>query len=65
MNQLILRAAKSSMIPVAESHIQPSSEIPAPCENRGPDRATGRASLAEKQFLSVHSGGSCLYVISL
>lgn len=65
MNQLILKAAKSSMIPIAESLIQQSSEIPSPGKNRGPVRATGHARLTERQFLSVHSGGSSLYVISL
>lgn len=63
MNQLILRVAKRSMIPIAESHIQQSSEIPDPCKDRGLGRAT--ASLAERQFLCIHSGGSSLYVISL
>lgn len=60
MNQLILRAAKSRKILTAENHFPQRSEIPDPCKNRGPRRATGCASLAERQFSCVHSGGASL-----
>lgn len=60
MNQLILRAAKSRKILTAENHFPQSSEIPDPWKNRGPRRATEHASLADRQFPCVHSGGASL-----